>query len=202
MPLQNRVSPDGNSCFSSARGTLMGNRGCLHNDMRQVISNSKRDAWVTCLLSFSNRTRRTMTPGHYTELFFLDEATALAAGHRPCVECRRDRYAAFVAAWGEGNPSVGKILASDVDKRLKADRIANDIAPNLASLPAGTLVKHDDSHEFFLIKNASLHRWSFEGYGPSAPLSSATGPFSVITPVSTVNAIRSGYPVGMHVTAG
>jgi hypothetical protein len=179
----------------------MGNRGCLHNDMRQVISNSKRDAWVTCLLSFSNRTRQIMTPGNYTELFFLDEATALAAGHRPCAECRRERYNEFRAAWSKGNERAGKISASDVDKKLKADRITRDIVSVLSSLPTGTIVKHEDSREFFLIRHGKMHKWSFDGYGPGSPLSSAVGPFRLITPVSTVNAIRSGYAVEMHVTA-
>ena len=103
MPLQNRITPEGDICVSNARGTLMGNRGCLHDDQKRIISRSKRDAWVTCALSFKGIRRPLMAPGSYTELFFLDEATALAAGHRPCATCRRDRYDAFMAAWSKGN---------------------------------------------------------------------------------------------------
>ncbi len=80
MPLQNRINPEGDICVSPACGTLMGNRGCLHNERKQVIAKSKRDAWVTCLLEFQGRHRPVMEPGLYTELFFLDEATALTAG--------------------------------------------------------------------------------------------------------------------------
>ena len=83
MHRQNRVDPQGALVAVAARGTLMGNRGCLHDDGGHIVRQSARDAWVTCLLSFKDRQRQIMQPGHYTELFFLDEATALAAGHRP-----------------------------------------------------------------------------------------------------------------------
>jgi hypothetical protein len=122
MPLQNRINPEGEICRSSARGMLMGNRGCLHNEAREIVSRSKRDAWVTCLIEFKNIKRKVMDAGNYTELFFLDEATALAAGHRPCATCRRDRYDAFLAAWSAGNRNGEKVLAGDVDKQMKLDR--------------------------------------------------------------------------------
>ena len=99
MHRQNRVDPEGALVAVAARGTLMGNRGCLHDDGGNIVRQSARDAWVTCLLSFKERQRQIMQPGHYTELFFLDEATALAAGHRPCSECRRERYVAYQEAW-------------------------------------------------------------------------------------------------------
>ena len=83
MPLQNRVNPEGAICHTPARGTLMGNRGCLHDERQNIVSKSKRDAWVTCLLDFKGHTRPLMKPDQYTELFFLDEATALAAAHTP-----------------------------------------------------------------------------------------------------------------------
>lgn len=105
----------------------MGNRGCLHNEAREIVARSKRDAWVTCLIAFKNIKRKVMDAGNYTELFFLDEATALAAGHRPCATCRRDRYDAFLTAWSAGNRNGAKVLAGDVDKQMKLDR-----APRIA----------------------------------------------------------------------
>jgi hypothetical protein len=100
MPLQNRVSPRGEIIVSPARGTFMGNRGgVLHNERRQIVRPYASRRWITCLLEFKGRRRTVMSPGRYTELFFLDEAVALAAGHRPCAECRRDRFNAFRDAW-------------------------------------------------------------------------------------------------------
>ncbi|MDO3639880.1 hypothetical protein Q2100_29330, partial [Mycolicibacterium sp. KC 300] len=98
MPLQNRVTPDGDIIATEARGTLMGNRGVLHDADRRIVRRSRNRMWLICLLEFRERRRSVMTPGSYTELFFLDEAVALAAGHRPCAECRRDRYRAFLDA--------------------------------------------------------------------------------------------------------
>jgi hypothetical protein len=118
MPLQNRATPFGVIVASEARGNLMGNRGCLHDDNRAL---SRRRwttrAWVTCLLSFKGRRRQLMRPGHYTELFFLDEATALAAGHRPCAECRREAFRRFVDGWARGAGCAGeRVRAADMDR--------------------------------------------------------------------------------------
>lgn len=125
MPLQNRVTPFGEIVTSEARGTLMGNRGCLHNEHREL---SRRRwttrAWMTCLLSFKGRRRQLMRPGQYTELFFLDEATALSAGHRPCAECRREAFHRFVDGRRTGTAKAGeRILAADMDRTLHAERI-------------------------------------------------------------------------------
>ena len=123
MSRQNRVDPEGRLIEARARGTLMGNRGCLHDDSGNIVRQSARDAWVTCLLSFKDRQRQIMQPGHYTELFFLDEATALAAGHRPCSECRRDRYVAYLEAWATGiRAGRRRPTAKDIDQQLKRDR--------------------------------------------------------------------------------
>ena len=99
MPLQNRVDPHGAIFRSPARGTFMGNRGALHNDRQEIVRPFKVERWIACVLEFKGRQRTVMAPGRYTELFFLDEAVALAAGHRPCAECRRDRFNAFRKAW-------------------------------------------------------------------------------------------------------
>ena len=100
MPLQNRVDPYGTIFRTPARGTMMGNRGgAIHNGRREIVRPFLSRRWITCVLEFKNRHREVMTPGRYTELFFLDEAVSLAAGHRPCAECRRERYKAFRTAW-------------------------------------------------------------------------------------------------------
>lgn len=202
MALQNRVNPEGNICFTSARGTLMGNRGCLHNQAKEIVAHSKRDAWVTCLLEFQNRNRTIMDSGKYTELFFLDEATALAAGHRPCATCRRERYDAFLAAWSVGNQNGVKVLASDVDKKMKRDR-APDARLEVSTIlghPDGTIVKQMTTGACYLIYGASLYQWSFEGYSPAKP-SMVNGPFIVLTPACTIRALQSGYVVQVHPSA-
>ncbi len=199
MPLQNRVTPEGNIVATDARGTLMGNRGCLHDEKRQIVSKSKRDAWVTCLLEFQGRHRQVMASGQYTELFFLDEATALASGHRPCATCRRDRYDAFMSAWAKGNRGGAKTLAGEVDKQMKQDRgtSARKTVSTLDGLPDGVMVKASGD-TFYLLKGGMLYPWSFHGYGQPAPVGAMAGPYVILTPESTVKAIRAGYVVGVH----
>ncbi|HTJ10817.1 MAG TPA: hypothetical protein VL547_02270, partial [Dinghuibacter sp.] len=97
--LQNRVDPYGNIIFTPARGAWMGNRGLLHDAQQHIRRPFRLKAWIICVLQFKGRHRPVMAPGQYTELFFLDEATALSAGHRPCAECRREDFNRFKAAW-------------------------------------------------------------------------------------------------------
>ena len=122
MPLQNRVTPFGTLVAVEGRGLLMGNRGRLHDAKRRIVRYAQGRRWIACLTSFRGRRRTVMSPGLYTELFFLDEAVALAAGHRPCAECRRDDYVRFRAAWA-GAVSED-ISAEGMDVRLDADRLA------------------------------------------------------------------------------
>ena len=203
MPLQNRVDPEGEIRVSAARGTLMGNRGCLHNAAKQIVAKSKRDAWVACALKYQDRHRTIMDGGSYTELFFLDEATALAAGHRPCNTCRSDRYKAFMTAWGAGNRGGTKVLAGEVDAQLKRDRspLARETVVSVAGLPDGVIVKQRASGTCYLIRSGKLYPWSFAGYGMPQPASAVDGPFAVLTPRSTVNAVRQGYNVEIHPSA-
>lgn len=200
MRYQNRVNPEGEICFSSEKGTLMGNRGCLHDDDQKIRYNSKRDAWVTCLLSFKERRRELMQPGLYTELFFLDEATALAAGHRPCAECRRERYKEFLAAW----PTQGEsVRAADVDRALKQER-AMDIRVNASALsqyPDGVMVKQVARGQYFLLFGKEAFLWSFGGYDLSISVLEMSGEFRVLTPGSTIAAIRNGYHPDIHPSA-
>ena len=102
--MQNRVNPYGKIIETEARGAWMGNRGLLHNENKEIVRPYKLKAWITCLLQFKGRQREIMSPNRYTELFFLDEATALAAGHRPCFECRKEDYNKFKSLWIKGNP--------------------------------------------------------------------------------------------------
>jgi hypothetical protein len=144
-----------------------------------------------------------MEPGSYTELFFLDEATALAAGHRPCATCRRDRYDAFMVAWSKGNRAGIKALAGDVDKQMKQDRAAGSrrSIDNLSGLPEGVIVKGESDGAFYLVHGGRLRVWSFAGYGPATSMSSVKGPFIVLTPDSTIKAIEHGYTVALHPSA-
>jgi hypothetical protein len=198
MSLQNRVNPEGEICLAPERGALMGNRGCLHDENRRIVSNSKRDAWVTCLLEFKERKRELMQPGLYTELFFLDEATALAAGHRPCAECRRERYKAFLTAWPEPNAKAG-----DVDAALKRERSpeARPTISQIGHLPDGVMVKALSSGNFFLLLAGNACQWSFGGYGKGQHIDTLGGPFQVLTPVSTIQAFESGYCPDIHPSA-
>jgi hypothetical protein len=150
MPLQNRVSPTGAIFATSARGTFMGNRGkALHNDCREIVRPFDGQRWITCLLDFKGRRRQVMSPGLYTELFFLDEAVALAAGHRPCAECRRERFKAFVSSWKEATSldNAVTLLAPEVDRELHRARVAGrrekiTYQALLESLPDGCFVQN------------------------------------------------------------
>ena len=182
----------------------MGNRGCLHDEARRIVRPfvGGYRAWVTCVLSFKGRRRRVMTPGRYTELFFLDEATALAAGHRPCAECRRDRFDAFRRAW----PSVGPLTAPQIDDRLHAERIAPDgskrtYPANLDELPDGVFVREPGRGEdVYLLWNGGLLAWTAGGY--TARIVRPTGvEVEVLTPAPTVRAIRAGYVPDVHPSA-
>jgi len=121
VALQNRVTPFGEIVATPARGLSMGNRGILHDDRRRLGRRRwTHKAWICCVTEFRGRRRQVMAPGRYTELFFLDEAVALAAGHRPCFECRRAAANAFAACWG------GEPRAPDMDRVLHAERLAGN----------------------------------------------------------------------------
>ncbi len=125
MALQNRVTPTGAIVADPARGCFMGNRGILHDDRKRLgRARWRHKHWIVCVLAFRGRWRRVMEPRRYTELFFLDEAVALAAGHRPCAECRRGRYQDFLAGWANGTGHAGAIpKAAELDGILHAARM-------------------------------------------------------------------------------
>jgi len=196
--LQNRVDPQGNIIATIARGAWMGNRGQLHDNGKDILRPYKLKAWLICLLEFRGRQRQVMSPNLYTELFFLDEATAFAAGHRPCFECRRKDYDRFKSLWLEGNPKYGfnfKTSVNEIDAIIHEERIDKQgkkvtQQANINSLPTGTFVLfHDLPH---LIANKQLFPWSPFGYGEGVALP-ADSPITVLTPVSLVNTLSAGY---------
>lgn len=205
MPLQNRVTPWGELVRSDARGTLMGNRGVLHNERKEIQWHFRGKRWIVCLLDFRGRRRKVMSPGHYTELFFLDEAVALAAGHRPCAECRRERFEAFREAWARaGQPHAGtRPSAPEMDAALHSARsrtvgikVTHDADWN--SLPDGCFIQVDGA--YYLVSGDSLRIWSPAGYGEKVPRPSF-GAATVVTPEPTVHCLRRGYRPKIHVSA-
>ncbi len=190
-PLRNRVRPDGAIVAHPARGTMMGNRGGRLEGRRQWASK----AWICCLLAFRGRSRDVTGPG-YTALFFLDEATALAAGHRPCFECRRAEARAFVAAAARGLGRPEPFRAPDLDARLHAERRAapDPVAPD--ALPPGAMAADADGP--LLAARGGLRRWSFEGYGPPVV---PRGPLVALTPPTTRAALAAGFAPRLHPSA-
>ena len=169
----------------------MGNRGVLHNAQGEIVRAYQGKRWITCLLEFKGRRRAVMTPGRYTELFFLDEATALAAGHRPCRECRRQEFDRFAAIWREVHGGTGR--AEEMDRQLHVERMADpkQTYATLADLPDGVFVQNENS-EALLIWQRQLHLWTPFGYCTTFPFT-ISGPFTLLTPPSTVQVIRAGY---------
>jgi hypothetical protein len=201
MALQNRVTPTGEIIATTARGTIMGNRGILHDENKQVVRMSRNSMWLICRLEFKGRKRDVMSPGTYTELFFLDEAVALAAGHRPCGECRRIHYQAFIAAANahSDNPLRG---SKELDKRLHESRRKPLTTAPIATLPDGVFIMNGDD-DLRLVWNGALHRWSPEGYvDPLSIAEAGTEMAVVVTPSLSVSALRHGYPVEVHPSIG
>ena len=210
MPLQNRVTPYGDLIAVAARGALMGNRGRLHDATGRVIRRqvSGYRAWVTCLLAFKARRRAVMAPGRYTELFFLDEVTAFAAGHRPCGECRRADYQRFKAAWLAGNPEralATGVPISAIDRELHRDRLTTEgrqgtFSADIAALPDGVFMALGTHRVPLLVWRGALWPWSPEGYGNPAAAPDAEM-VTVLTPRSTVQAFAAGYTPGVDRSA-
>ena len=193
MPRRNRVTPLGAIVADPARGLVYGNRGCLHDTNGEIVRPFQVRRWIACRLQFRGRRRAPLLqPGRYTELFFLDEATALAAGHRPCAECRRDDYDRFTTAWRALHGESG---ADTIDLRLHGERIdpatrrrrLHDAA--FDDLPDGAFVLHDGIPQ--LVLGRALTPWSLRGYGRREPL--PAGRSSLITPPSLVGVLRSGW---------
>ncbi|HEY4150915.1 MAG TPA: hypothetical protein VGM41_18385 [Chitinophagaceae bacterium] len=196
--LQNRVDPSGNLITTKARGLWMGNRGVIHDHNREIIRPFKLDAWITCRLEFKGKRRPIMAPDRWTELFFLDEATSFAAGHRPCFECRREDAVRFKLAWLKGNPGYNfneKTSIREIDKILHKERINRDrskvtFEEDARAVPNGSFVLLDEN-PYLVLENVAF-LWTPFGYGKAISLLAA-GKLTVLTPRSTVNAFRAGY---------
>lgn len=205
MPLQNRVTPTGDIVAVAARGLYMGNRGILHDASRRLgVSRWKHKVWIICRTCFRGRHRTIMAPRRYTELFFLDEAVAIAAGHRPCFECRRQAFHAWQDAWCAGNGVSARPRAGEMDAALHAARIVPGTRKQqtwhspLAGLPDGTYVLW--AAQPHILFHGSLLPWSRTGYGAavSAPPDASV---VVLTPRPSVGALRGGYRPALHPSA-
>ncbi|MBR0753995.1 hypothetical protein JQ604_17565 [Bradyrhizobium jicamae] len=202
MPLQNRVTPAGEIVATPQRGTFTGNRGIIHDPATRTLL-SKRwstPAWITCLCEFRGWRRKVMSKRSWTELFFLDEATAFAAGHRPCFFCRREDAKRFRAAWEEGN-GVSGISAKAMDAVLHAERLdrgkkrLHPLPMPMQELPDGAMVQADG--ESYLVTGGKTLRWSFDGYRRAE----VDGAALLLTPPSTVRTFQAGYRPVLHPTA-
>jgi len=176
---------------------MMGNRGVLHDEAREVVRPWQVRRWITCLLEFRGRRRVVMSPRRYTELFFLDEATALSAGHRPCAECRRTDYRRFQELWRSCCDE--RCDADSMDLRLHRERLdaktKRTYRDDLANLPDGTYVALDD--DAWLLWRSQLHAWSDSGYGQRRARP-AHGQVDVLTPPALVRIIAAGYIPAVH----
>ena len=194
MPLRNRVTPLGELIADPARGLVYGNRGCLHDASGRIRRRYDGKRWIACRLEFEGRRRTLLQPGRYTELFFLDDATALAAGHRACAECRREDYLRLGEIWRRqhGEPAN----ATAIDARLHEERM--DLTTRarrlhratFADLPQGTFVLEDG--EPWLVLEEGLVRWTPAGYVERRPRRTR-GVADVITPPSLVDVLRSDW---------
>lgn len=201
MPLQNRVSPFGELLANPARGGFFGNRGGRLHGQDKTLGNRRyvSRAWICCLLSFKGR-QRDVWGRSYTELFFLDEPTALAAGHRPCFECRRVEASDFAMKFSrlETRPR-----AAEIDRQLHRERLMADSSKRLHpvsmdDLPDGAFVTFD-GRESFAVKGSRLLRWSPAGYLGS--VSRPSGRAMMLTPPGTINALHGGYLPHWHASA-
>jgi hypothetical protein len=205
MPRQNRVTPYGDLIAVPDRGLFWGNRGSLLDGQGRLARYSGTRAWLICVLEFKGRHRKQQwVPGRLTELYFLDEATALAAGHRPCGECRYRDYQAFKRAWAAAHGAAGGLPGARVlDARLHADRVTRpgirrSYPAPLAGLPDGTMV--DLGGAPWLVYRGRLLAWTPGGY-LLRDVELPAAPVTVITPRATVAALAAGYRPVIHPTA-
>jgi hypothetical protein len=194
MPRPNRVTPFGELVAVPERGLAYGNRGCLHDEQGRIRRRYAGRRWIACRLEFRGWHRGPLLqPGRFTELFFLDEATAFAAGHRPCALCRSADFRRFVDLWRSQHPDEAKVDA--IDRRLHAERL-DDIrrgprthAAAYADLPDGTMVVLD--REAWLVLGAELRRWTVAGYADR--VLRPRGLAVVLTPPSLVHVLAAGW---------
>jgi hypothetical protein len=202
MPLQNRVTPTGDIIATAHRGMFTGNRGIIHDPATRTLTRRwASKTWLTCVCEFKGRRRAVMGGRSWTELFFLDEATAFAAGHRPCFFCRREDANRFRAAWEVGN-GVANVLAGEIDAVLHRERLSADnkrlhpLPAPIEQLPKGAMVQ--EAGESYLIVQGRALLWSTAGYreAPNPPQAAM-----LLTPPSTLRALVAGYRPVLHESA-
>jgi hypothetical protein len=205
MPLQNRVTPEGEIIASPARGTMFGNRGgALHTPDRTLTRRRwTTKAWICCVLEFKGRHRVVMSPNRYTELFFLDEASALAAGHRPCFECRRQDALRFAEAWRTAYGLQRRPRAPEMDDVLQRERVLRGggkvtYTERLSALVDGTFVRWQGRPHLLL--NGRLCAWRPDGYHGAIYPGRDTS-VEVLTPRSIVAVLSAGYRPILHPSA-
>jgi hypothetical protein len=212
MPLQNRVTPEGEVVATPHRGLMYGNRGGpFHSpDKTLKIRHWHSKLWIACRLSFKGRQRAAMMqPNRYTELFFLDEATALAAGHRPCFECRRQEAETFAELWARAHGLSQRPRAGDMDEVLHAERVGRDgekvtFRAPLADLPSGAFIRHaakGTAARPYLVAGGQLLPWDHAGYAKPVARSTVHGDVEVLTPRSIVAVLSAGYCPMLHPSA-
>lgn len=203
MPLQNRVTPAGDIIATAARGLFTGNRGIIHDPATKTLLTRRwsSPAWLICVLAFKGRRREVMATRSWTELFFLDEATALSAGHRPCFFCRRPDANRFRAAWEAGN-GASHTPAHEIDASLHRERLQgrkkrlHPLPMPIANLPDGAMVQAG-TDSFLIVKTEPL-LWSPGGY---RKVRRAPGSAMLLTPPSTLRALAAGYRPVLHESA-
>lgn len=202
MARKNRVDPSGHLSADPARaGTLMGNRGRLHDKDRNIVHERKAEKrWIACTMNEIFGRRDQQVVNTYTELFFLDEATSLAAGHRPCNDCRPQHLALFRKAWAAaGLPQADSVKT--IDALLDLERFActrETISP--VGLPGGVIIRSVDDGQYYIVHQSQLFPWSFSGYGPGRPITEQSGVFELITPPSIVRVLAAGYRPAPHIS--
>ena len=202
MPLQNRVTPFGEIVAIEQQGLFTGNRGILHDPATRTLLSRRwtNKAWIICVCEFRGVRREVMATRSWTELFFLDEAVALAAGHRPCFFCRRPAATAFAAAWARAR-RIEHVSAGQIDTALHEERLRaggkkiHPLRRPPASLPDGATVTL--SGDAYVMAHGLAFRWTAQGYEVPRFLDSADG---LLTPPSALAALRAGYHCVLHPT--
>jgi hypothetical protein len=203
MPLQNRVTPTGDIIVTPHRGLFTGNRGIIHDPATKTLLRKRwsTPAWLVCLCEYQGRRREVMATRSWTELFFLDEATAFAAGHRPCFFCRREEANRFRAAWQEGN-RVANLHARDIDAVLHRERLdhgrkrLHPLPMAWKQLPDGAMVQQGS--DSYLIAQGRALLWSAAGYIQASELVEDA---MLLTPPSTLRALAAGFRPVLHPSA-
>lgn len=206
MPHRNRVDPFGDLHAVPERGMFTGNRGCLLDDQRRLVRHHKGDLWITCVTSFRDWRSPLDQPGHWTPLFFLDDAVALAAGHRPCGLCRRDDYLAYQGALTVGLDRSRPVPAAEQNRMLAAERLHRGRGLDRAAdrkawvedvslLPDGTVMVETGTP--FLVLGDGLYEFTFSGW--QQPVGRPDqGHVTVLTPPTSVAALRHGFEPRLH----